>query len=115
MFAWLLSIRGIAIAGTLALAIGFGGGWKARDWQADAASASVQLALAQGKVKALEENLALVQKVMEADQLQAAVDEKRLKEMERIANELRTKISSGECLSAPDIERLRDFFEKSSD
>jgi len=113
MFAWLLSIRGIAIAGALALTMGFAGGWTVRDWKADAAASNVQLALSKAKVKALEDNLALIQKVIEADQLQAAEDEKRMKEIERIADELRTKISSGECLPAADIERLRDFFKGS--
>lgn len=107
LLASVLGFRGMAIAGAVALAIGFGGGWKARDYFADAAATRAALATANARADALQSNLNRIRIAQEQDNQIATEASGRLAEMIRIHNGLLAEISSGKCFTAADVDRLR--------
>lgn len=90
--------------------VAFGTGWKVRDAFCDAAALRVQAQAYEAKIRALQDNIAQINGTLEADSKRAAEDAAKIEDMEREANELKSKISAGICLPSDDTERLREFF-----
>lgn len=114
LFELLGSLRAIAIAGGVAGAVGLAGGtylgYTYRDARCLATIDQAALTQAHARVAALEANIKTMQKALDADAVKTAEDKAKLDEMERTANDLRSKTSGGVCLPAADVERLRQWW-----
>lgn len=99
------SIQTYIIGALVAVAIGFGAGWKTRDAFCDAAEAKAQVAQLQRQINARD---AAERANNELADKQAA----EISDLERQADDLRGKISAGECFSVDDVSRLRGLWPK---
>lgn len=112
----LSSLQTLAAAIAISLLLGAGTGgtlaYKYRDARCVATIDAKALNQANARVHALEEQLATMKQALDDDAVTAAGNAGRMEELERTANDLRTKTSSGVCLPADDVNRLRSWWER---
>jgi hypothetical protein len=95
-----LMLKIVAVGGVVALVVGFGAGYKVRDAFCDAGEAKAQVLHLQRQLLASKEAEAANTKlILEQDEA--------LLKLENDINEMRGKISVGECFTDGDVDRLR--------
>lgn len=101
----LFGLKGMAIAGALSAAVGFGSGVWVRDAFCDAASAKLQVEQQNHIIASLRGRIEAVNKLNEAHGKRAAADAARLAELEKQVNE--TPSNAGACLDRDAAGRVR--------
>ena len=76
-----------------------------------AANKACEVQIETAQVEAREKNLEVIRQLQEKDDAQAAKDMARIEELERKANDLNAKISTGVGLTSDDVARLRGFIQ----
>lgn len=99
----LAGLKFALIGAAVAFVVGGYAGWQARDWKCDAAAGKAQTQHDQRQLDAHD-----AASTSEATLFPA--QEKDLAQLETKTNELRSKISSGECFTHGDVDRLRDLW-----
>lgn len=97
----MFGLKAFLIGGVAALVIGFGAGVKVRDAFCDAAEQKA-------KVRLLERQISARTAAEDSEAALVPEQKKDLTELEDRTNDLRSKISPGECFSANDVDWLRN-------
>lgn len=113
-FGALTGFKSIAITAAVSLALGAGIGgtaaYKYRDARCIATIDTAALNTANETISRLEENIRLNDAALAADAIKAAADQVEIDRMKGTVNDLLSKISGGVCLSADDVDRLRQWW-----
>jgi hypothetical protein len=101
----MIGLKFTAIAAVVALAVGFGSGWKTRDAFCDAAAAKARVA-------SLETQLEARDTAAQQDAARVTAAEAEKANLENKARELEARIGTGECFSRDDSNQLRDLWQR---
>lgn len=101
-----LGLKGILIASVASSLLGLGGGWWIRDAFCDAAKARAEVAALRNRINSITTSLA-------SDSQQALSDADQLSRLEKLINDLKSKINSPDavCFSVDESDSLRRIWD----
>ncbi len=97
----------VLITSTVAAYIG---GWKTRDVFCDAAAAQIQAQLAQDRVNSLQRQITAAHDADTALKNRTAQDKEALEKIQGTLDGITQKISTSDCFTSADVDRLRDLW-----
>lgn len=111
LLAFVLSPIGrLLTVGAVCLTVGAIGGWRSHSKLSTANYYKALTAAYQKKVATLEDRVKQVNDAAKNDQDRALAAERQRAQAEQDANDLRSKVSSGQCFSAADTDKLRQLW-----
>lgn len=104
-------LKTLTTASAIALVMGAGGGWAARDAFCDAAKFKAQNEVLVERVRLLKRNIARIRLTQEADAQKHATDAAEIERLEGVIDATKLDEGNSACFSGADADRVRGLWQ----